>query len=118
MTIVIVSHDLEDAVFLADLILLLTRRPTRIAGLLHFDLAKPHGPESIADPHFVTTQAQALEIFRAALRGGSTRRHGNGRRCARPSPASGRRSARRFPLFGAAAIAGPMKVGYDIWLKP
>jgi NitT/TauT family transport system ATP-binding protein len=69
MTIVIVSHDLEDAVFLADLILLLTRRPTKVAGLIHFDLPKPRGPESIADPQFVTTQAQALEIFRAALKG-------------------------------------------------
>ena len=33
-TMVIVSHDLEDAVFLADHILLLTRRPTRIAELV------------------------------------------------------------------------------------
>ena len=40
-TMVIVSHDLEDAVFLADQILLLTRRPTRIAEIVPFNLPRP-----------------------------------------------------------------------------
>ena len=67
ITMVIVSHDIEDAVYLADYILLLTRRPTRIAGILHFDMAKPRGPDAISDPAFVAMQARALSIFRAAL---------------------------------------------------
>ena len=67
ITMIIVSHDIEDAVYLADYILLLTRRPTQIAGILHFDMARPRGPDAVSDPAFVAMQAKALAIFRAAL---------------------------------------------------
>ena len=63
-TTLIVSHDLEDAVFLADRILLLTRRPTRIATELEFDMPRPRSAESVADPRFVAVKARALELFR------------------------------------------------------
>jgi NitT/TauT family transport system ATP-binding protein len=64
VTMVIVSHDLEDAVFLADQILLLTRRPTRIAELVPFQLPRPRQAEAVADPEFVRVKAHALEVFR------------------------------------------------------
>jgi NitT/TauT family transport system ATP-binding protein len=64
VTMVIVSHDLEDAVFLADQILLLTRRPTRIAEIVPFDLVRPRHPEAVADAHFVRVKAHTLEVFR------------------------------------------------------
>ena len=64
----IVSHDLEDAVFLADKILLLTRRPTKIAEFLDFDMAKPRSPESVSDPRFIQTKALALEIFQREMK--------------------------------------------------
>jgi NitT/TauT family transport system ATP-binding protein len=64
VTMVIVSHDLEDAVFLADRILLLTRRPTRIAEVVPFELARPRHAEAVADPEFVRVKAHALEVFR------------------------------------------------------
>ena len=63
-TMVIVSHDLEDAVFLADRILLLTRRPTRIAEIVPFDLPRPRRPEDTAHPDFVRVKAHTLEVFR------------------------------------------------------
>ena len=66
-TMVIVSHDLEDAVFLADEILLLTRRPTRIAELVPFTLARPRVPESMADPEFVRVKSRTLEVFRREM---------------------------------------------------
>ena len=55
-TMVIVSHDLEDAVFLADRILLLTRRPTRMPRSCR---SRGH-----ADPEFVRVKAHTLEVFR------------------------------------------------------
>ena len=67
-TMMIVSHDLEDAVFLADQILLLTRRPTRIASLLHFDMAKPRKPEAISEPDFIEIKLIALKIFQEEMR--------------------------------------------------
>ena len=66
-TMVIVSHDLEDAVFLADHILLLTRRPTRIAEIVPFDLPRPRQPEVVAHPEFVRVKAQTLEVFRREM---------------------------------------------------
>ena len=68
VTMMIVSHDLEDAVFLADKILLLTRRPTRIAEYLKFDMAKPRSPESVSEAEFIKTKALALEIFQREMR--------------------------------------------------
>jgi NitT/TauT family transport system ATP-binding protein len=67
-TMMIVSHDLEDAVFLADEILLLTRRPTAIASCLKFDMLKPRLPEAVAHPKFIQIKSQALEIFQAEMR--------------------------------------------------
>jgi NitT/TauT family transport system ATP-binding protein len=66
-TMVIVSHDLEDAVFLADQILLLTRRPTRIAELVPFTLPRPRTPEAVSDPEFVRVKAHTLEVFRREM---------------------------------------------------
>ena len=68
VTMMIVSHDLEDAVFLADKILLLTRRPTRIAEFLDFDMAKPRVPEAVSDPEFIATKAHALAVFQREMR--------------------------------------------------
>lgn len=67
-TMVIVSHDLEDAVFLADRILLLTRRPTRIAEIVPFDLPRPRLPEAVADPEFVRVKAHTLDVFRREMK--------------------------------------------------
>jgi len=67
VTMVIVSHDLEDAVFLADRILLLTRRPTRIAEIVPFELPRPRSAESTADPEFVRVKAHTLEVFRREM---------------------------------------------------
>lgn len=67
-TMVIVSHDLEDAVFLADEILLLTRRPTRIAEIVPFNLPRPRIPETMADPEFVRVKSRTLEVFRREMK--------------------------------------------------
>ena len=40
-TMLLVSHDLEEAVYLADQVLLLTKRPTRVAEILRYADARP-----------------------------------------------------------------------------
>jgi len=62
-TMVLVSHDLEEAVYIADKVLLLTRRPTRIAAWVDIDVPRPRGPATLAEPHFVELKARCLEIF-------------------------------------------------------
>ena len=64
VTIVMISHDLEEAIYLADHILLLTRRPTRIAEQVVFDASRPRTLETLSDPDFVRVKAHSLDVFR------------------------------------------------------
>lgn len=67
VTMLIVSHDLEDAVFLADEILLLTRRPTRVAERVPFTLPRPRGAEAMSHPEFIRVKAHTLEVFKREM---------------------------------------------------
>lgn len=67
-TTLIVSHDLEEAVYLADSILLLSRNPTRVAARLLYDAPRPRRPEIVTGKRFVETKRRALEIFRREAR--------------------------------------------------
>lgn len=68
-TALFVSHDLEEALYLADRLLLLTRRPSRIADLIEVEVPRPRTPATLTDPHFVRLKARALEVFQSAVRG-------------------------------------------------
>ncbi len=67
-TMVLVSHDLEEAVFLADYMLLLTRRPARIADYRLIEIARPRGDDTLSDAAFVAHKAHCLEIFQREVR--------------------------------------------------
>lgn len=69
VTMLIVSHDLEDAVFLADEILLLTRRPTRVAEIVPFELPRPRTAEMMSHPEFIRVKAHTLEVFKREMAG-------------------------------------------------
>jgi len=62
-TIIFVSHDLEEAVQLANRVLLLTRRPTRIAEIVPVDVAWPRASKSLGSPEFVAVKSHCLEVF-------------------------------------------------------
>ena len=59
-TTLLVSHDLEEAVQLANRVLLLTRRPTRVADFVEIDLPWPRNTESVIDPRFVALKSHCL----------------------------------------------------------
>jgi NitT/TauT family transport system ATP-binding protein len=67
LTTVLVSHDLEEAVYLADQILLLSKRPTRIVELIAYKTARPRTTEIMSDARFVETKQHALELFRREM---------------------------------------------------
>lgn len=67
-TMVLVSHDLEEAVYLADQVLLLTRRPTSIAEILHHDAPRPRTISTLSDQQFVATKKRSLEVFQREVR--------------------------------------------------
>jgi NitT/TauT family transport system ATP-binding protein len=67
MTAILVSHDLEEAVQLADKVLLLTRRPTRVADFVDIDLPWPRKTESVIDARFVELKSHCLNVFQRQL---------------------------------------------------
>jgi NitT/TauT family transport system ATP-binding protein len=62
-TMVLVSHDLEEAVFLADYVLLLTRRPAAVADYRYVELPRPRRDHTLADPDFIEHKRHCLDIF-------------------------------------------------------
>ena len=69
-TTVLVSHDLEEAVYLADRILLLSRGPARIADLVSYDAVRPRNSATLSDSGFVQVKAHCLEVFQREVRRG------------------------------------------------
>jgi NitT/TauT family transport system ATP-binding protein len=67
-TTVLVSHDLEEAVFLADRVLLLSRHPARVADFTPVTAARPRTDATLSDPEFVLTKAHCLEVFQREVR--------------------------------------------------
>jgi NitT/TauT family transport system ATP-binding protein len=62
-TMILVSHDLEEAVQLANRVLMLTRRPTRIAETVLVDVPWPRDARSLTSPEFVAIKSRCLEVF-------------------------------------------------------
>jgi ABC-type nitrate/sulfonate/bicarbonate transport system ATPase subunit len=58
ITMVMVTHDVEEAVFLSDKIVVLAQRPGRIRRIIDIDL--PH-PRDHGDPRFIALRRQALD---------------------------------------------------------
>ena len=67
-TMILVSHDLDEAVYLADRVLMLTRRPTRIAEVVRFAAPRPRRPETLTSDAFIRAKAQCLEVFQREVR--------------------------------------------------
>jgi NitT/TauT family transport system ATP-binding protein len=67
-TMVLVSHDLEEAVYLADRVLLLSRRPATIADFPDIVLPRPRTDATLSDPAFVRLKGHCLEVFQREVR--------------------------------------------------
>jgi NitT/TauT family transport system ATP-binding protein len=69
-TTVLVSHDLEEAVYLSDRILLLSRHPARAVEFVHYDAPRPRTLKTMSEADFIGTKAHCLEIFQREVRKG------------------------------------------------
>jgi len=67
-TTVLVSHDLEEAVYLADRILLLSRRQAANADYVHYAAARPRTDATLSQHDFVRVKAHCLEVFQREVR--------------------------------------------------
>jgi ABC-type nitrate/sulfonate/bicarbonate transport system ATPase subunit len=61
-TVVLVTHDVEEAVFLADRVVVLSPRPGRVVAELPVELPQPR---DVTSPEFTSVKRRALEALRA-----------------------------------------------------
>ncbi|MDQ4147335.1 MAG: ABC transporter ATP-binding protein [Pseudomonadota bacterium] len=63
-TILFITHDVEEAIFLADRIYVMTARPGRIKAELRVPFAKPRTFDVVTEAHFVGLKEQLLHLLR------------------------------------------------------
>jgi NitT/TauT family transport system ATP-binding protein len=63
VTILFITHDLDEAVYLADRIVLLSAHPGRIAEIIEVPLTQPRDPDVIFEPAFVATRLRVEELI-------------------------------------------------------
>ncbi len=68
LTMVMVVHNLEEAVYLADTILLLSKRPTSLVEKVPFKAQRPRTPETLSDSEFIRVSSHCLDVFRREMR--------------------------------------------------
>jgi ABC-type nitrate/sulfonate/bicarbonate transport system ATPase subunit len=61
-TIVFVTHDLEEAIFLADRIYVLTSRPARLKEIVPVKLTRPRKPESKLSDEFLKVRRDLIRL--------------------------------------------------------
>jgi len=63
-TVLFVTHDIDEALFLADRVVVMTGRPGQIRDLVEVKLARPRAAEIIATPAFTALKARVLAQVR------------------------------------------------------
>ena len=62
-TILFITHDVDEAIFLGDRVLAMTARPGKIKLELPIDLPRPRRPELLTDPAFISLKRQLLDAI-------------------------------------------------------
>jgi NitT/TauT family transport system ATP-binding protein len=74
-TVLFVTHDIDEALFLADRVAVMTARPGHIRDLVDVKLTRPRAAEVIATPEFMALKARVLGQVREESARGLDRRH-------------------------------------------
>lgn len=60
-TVLFITHDLEEAIYLADRVLVMTTRPGRFKQTIAVDLPRPRNAKILTSPEFIALKEQAIE---------------------------------------------------------
>ena len=63
-TVVFVTHDIDEALFLGERVLIMSARPGRILESLRVDFARPRQRELMGEPDFVRLKRHCLGLLR------------------------------------------------------
>ncbi len=64
-TVLFITHDIDEAIFLGDVVHVMTARPGRIKATLPIDLPRPRGPELLTTPAFAALKREVMALLRA-----------------------------------------------------
>jgi len=62
-TTILITHSIQEAVFLADRVVVMTPRPGRVAALVDVDLPRPRLPEARLSPRFLELSQQVGKLI-------------------------------------------------------
>ena len=65
MTVLFVTHSVDEAVLLADRVVVMSPRPGRIERVIEIPIARPRGLRGRRDPDFLRIEAEITDIFLA-----------------------------------------------------
>jgi NitT/TauT family transport system ATP-binding protein len=65
LTVLFVTHDVEEAVFISDRVLVMTNRPGRIKDEVRVPLTRPRSHEMLSSPEFMAARWGVLESIRS-----------------------------------------------------
>src|SRR3954447_11120316 len=70
VTVVFITHDLDEAIYLADRVIVLAAHPGRVAEVIEVPLPHPRTAEMVFDPRFVATRKRLDELIHPKGSGG------------------------------------------------
>lgn len=71
-TVLFVTHDVEEGLFLSDRIVVMTRRPGRVKKEIDVPFGRPRNIELKAAPEFVTLKSEIIHLIREEVHSDST----------------------------------------------